>query len=82
MSTDTLAHVFDPMFTTKRMGTGTGLGLAICDQIIRQHGGTIDVESEPGQGTTFTLVLPIDCREKVEAAGVVVGSGLEKAAQS
>jgi two-component system NtrC family sensor kinase len=82
MSPDTMAHVFDPMFTTKRMGTGTGLGLAICDQIIRQHGGTIHVESEPGQGTTFTLVLPVDCREKAEAVGVGVGSGLEKAAQS
>jgi len=78
MSPDTMAHVFDPMFTTKRMGTGTGLGLAICDQIIRQHGGTIDVESEPGQGTTFTLVLPVDCREKVEAVGVVVGSAIVK----
>jgi signal transduction histidine kinase len=82
MSPDTMAHVFDPMFTTKRMGTGTGLGLAICDQIIRQHGGTIHVESEPQQGTTFTLVLPVDCREKAEAVGAVVGSGLEKAAQS
>jgi signal transduction histidine kinase len=65
------------MFTTKRMGTGTGLGLAICDQIIRQHGGTIYVESKPGQGTTFTLVLPVDCREKAEVVGVAVGSALE-----
>ena len=78
MSPDTMAHVFDPMFTTKRMGTGTGLGLAICDQIIRQHGGTIHVESEPGQGTAFTLVLPGDCREKAEAVGVVVGSAMVK----
>jgi signal transduction histidine kinase len=78
MSPDTMAHVFDPMFTTKRMGTGTGLGLAICDQIIHQHGGTIHVESEPGQGTTFTLVLPGDCREKAEAVGVVVGSAMVK----
>ena len=77
MSPDTMAHVFDPMFTTKRMGTGTGLGLAICDQIIRQHGGTIYVESKPGQGTTFTLVLPVDCREKAEVVGVVVRSALE-----
>jgi two-component system NtrC family sensor kinase len=77
MSPDTMAHVFDPMFTTKRMGTGTGLGLAICDQIIHQHGGTIHVESEPGQGTTFTLVLPVDCREKAEAEGVAAGSAVE-----
>jgi signal transduction histidine kinase len=78
MSPDTLAHVFDPMFTTKRMGTGTGLGLAICDQIIRQHGGAIHVESKPGQGTAFTLVLPIDSREKVEVVGVVAGAALVK----
>jgi signal transduction histidine kinase len=77
MSPDTLAHVFDPMFTTKRMGTGTGLGLAICDQIVRQHGGTIQVESALGQGTTFTLVLPVDCREKAEAVGVAAGAGVE-----
>jgi signal transduction histidine kinase len=77
MSPDTMAHVFDPMFTTKRMGTGTGLGLAICDQIVRQHGGTIHVESALGQGTTFTLVLPVDCREKTEGVGVAAGAGAD-----
>jgi signal transduction histidine kinase len=68
MARETLAHMFDPMFTTKQIGTGAGLGLAICDQIVRQHAGTIHAESEPGRGTTFTLRLPLDCREKVEAA--------------
>ena len=67
MARETLAHIFDPMFTTKQIGTGAGLGLAICDQIVRQHAGTIQVESEPGRGTTFTLRVPLDCREKVEA---------------
>lgn len=64
---ETLAHIFDPMFTTKQIGTGAGLGLAICEQIIRQHAGTIHAGSEPDRGTTFTIRLPLDCREKVEA---------------
>ena len=69
MASETLAHIFDPMFTTKQIGTGAGLGLAICDQIVRQHAGTIHAESEPGKGTTFTIRLPLDCREKAEAPG-------------
>ncbi len=67
MARETLAHIFDPMFTTKRIGTGAGLGLAICEQIIRQHAGTIRAESEPGRGTSFTIRLLLDCREKMEA---------------
>ncbi|MGD0128617.1 MAG: ATP-binding protein [Terriglobia bacterium] len=74
MSPETVAHAFDPMFTTKRLGTGTGLGLAICDQIVRQHGGTIGVESTPGKGTTFTLVLPVDEREKTDTVEVATGA--------
>ncbi len=57
---DALARIFEPMFTTKRIGAGAGLGLAICEQIIRQHGGTIRAESEPGRGTCFTLLLPLE----------------------
>ena len=71
MARETLAHVFDPMFTTKQIGTGAGLGLAICDQIVRQHAGTIRVESEPGHGTTFIIRLPLDCREKVDSPNTV-----------
>ena len=75
MSQETLAHIFDPMFTTKQIGTGAGLGLAICDQIVRQHAGSIQVESEPERGTRFTIRLPVDCREKVEpAAPAAVGT--------
>jgi signal transduction histidine kinase len=61
---ENLAHIFDPMFTTKRMGTGTGLGLAICNQIVRQHGGSIEVESQVNCGTRFTIVLPLDGPER------------------
>ena len=64
-----LSRIFEPMFTTKHMGTGAGLGLAICEQIIRQHGGTIQVESELRRGTTFRITLPVDCRQKAETAG-------------
>jgi two-component system, NtrC family, sensor kinase len=72
---ENLAHIFEPMFTTKRMGTGTGLGLAVCEQIIREHGGTIRARSEVGRGTRFTITLPVDCRIRVAAlVGVAAGA--------
>src|SRR6185369_11940081 len=52
-----LSKVFDPFFTTKDVGKGTGLGLSLCYGIINEHGGTINVRSEPGQGATFTIDL-------------------------
>ena len=60
MSRDVIAKVFDPFFTTKEFGKGTGLGLTVVKGIIEEHSGTIEVESEPGQGTTFTICLPVD----------------------
>ncbi len=56
---EVLPKVFDPGFTTKKAGLGTGLGLSICYRIIQDHGGRIEVESEAGRGSTFTIVLPI-----------------------
>ncbi len=52
-------QIFDPFFTTKDVGEGTGLGLAISESIVRAHGGTIRCDSEPGQGATFTVTLPV-----------------------
>lgn len=56
---DNLTKIFDPFFTTKDVGKGTGLGLHVCYNIVNKHNGTINVESDAGKGTTFTINLPV-----------------------
>ena len=53
-----IGKVFDPFYTTSVLGKGTGLGLSLCYSIVKQHRGTIDVESEEGRGSVFTIKLP------------------------
>ena len=54
-----LKKIFDAFFTTKPIGKGTGLGLSISYDIVKKHGGDITVKSEVGEGTTFTVMLPV-----------------------
>ncbi|AOF88226.1 his Kinase A domain protein [Hydrogenophaga sp. RAC07] len=60
ISADVLPHIFEAYFTTKAVGEGTGLGLAIARDIVREHGGDIEVSSEVGVGTEFRVRLPLD----------------------
>ena len=57
---ENIRRIFDPFFTSKEVGQGTGLGLAVTHGIIEAHGGSIAVESTPGEGTTFTITIPLD----------------------
>lgn len=59
MTADVLAHIFDPLYTTKQRGRGTGLGLVVVRQVIAEHRATIEVSSRPNEGTAFSLVFPV-----------------------
>jgi two-component system, cell cycle sensor histidine kinase and response regulator CckA len=71
---EALPKLFDPFYTTKRPGGGTGLGLSICMSIVREHGGSIDVETLPAGGSAFTVYLPTAPPEL--SSGLLEGAGL------
>ncbi len=64
MPPEVVEKIFNPFFTTKPTGQGTGLGLAISNDIVREHGGTIRVETEPGEFTEMIIELPLEPRVK------------------
>jgi two-component system NtrC family sensor kinase len=62
---DNLPHIFDPFFSTKEVGYGTGLGLSVAHGIIEQHKGTLSVKSSAGEGSVFTIRLPLEGRDQL-----------------
>ena len=84
MSEETMKKIFNYGFTTKPPGKGSGMGLYMCKYIVELHGGTIKVKSNLGEGTTFTVTLPIYKEEPTAASASLLppvnGEGTKQAA--
>ena len=74
MTADVAEHIFEPYFTTKEKGEGTGLGLAVVHGIVKSHNGAVHVESEPGRGSFFEVLLPLMANEDQEAIASIPSS--------
>jgi PAS domain S-box-containing protein len=74
MTTEVAERIFDPFYTTKKVGEGTGMGLSVVHGIVKSHGGTIIVESTPGKGSVFSVFLPAVETEEDQAQLIITGS--------
>ena len=80
MTAEIKAHIFEPFYTTKERAKGTGLGLSVVYGVVNNHHGFVQVESEPGVGTTFHVYLPLDQTEK-ESNGSLTNDRPQKTGQ-
>ena len=76
MPPEVVEKIFNPFFTTKPTGQGTGLGLAMSSDIVREHGGAIRVETEPGEFTEMIVELPLNPAEAISEANPGRGRSL------